>query len=135
MKLVEMNWQPSVRQLRQFGLIALLALPALGWLWSRNVSVVLSLAAIGGLLALLGLLAPRSLRLVFIGLSLAALPIGLIVSEIALAIIYYLVVTPVGMIARLTGRDRLELRFRREQQTYWRPKPQAAGPDRYFRQS
>ena len=34
MKLVEINWNPTDRQLRQFGMIALVALPALGWLWS-----------------------------------------------------------------------------------------------------
>lgn len=32
MRLVQMDWHPQDRQLRQFGIICLLALPLVGWL-------------------------------------------------------------------------------------------------------
>jgi hypothetical protein len=34
MKLVEINWKPSDRQLRQFGWMALAGLPLAGWLFT-----------------------------------------------------------------------------------------------------
>ena len=40
MKLIEINWQPTDRQLRQFGVICLVALPALGWLWGGGTTIV-----------------------------------------------------------------------------------------------
>ncbi len=44
-------------------------------------------------------------RPVFQGLTLIAAPIGFVISHVFLAVIYYLVITPIGLIFRLTGRD------------------------------
>ena len=38
MKLVEVNWSPTDRQLRQFGTAALIALPLAAWWWARDSS-------------------------------------------------------------------------------------------------
>lgn len=38
---------------------------------------------------------------------------------IAMGIIFYLVVTPLGFLARLSGRDLLRLRFDRDAKSYW----------------
>jgi hypothetical protein len=42
-----------------------------------------------------------------------------IVSPIALAILFYGVVTPTGLLMRLFGKDPLRLRFDREAKSYW----------------
>ena len=46
-----MNWNPTDRQLRQFGLTALAALPALAWLWRGGPTTILIAAAVGAGLA------------------------------------------------------------------------------------
>ena len=52
MKLVEMNWTPGDRQLRQFSGIALAAFPAAAWLWTAgNPTAVLAAAVVAGALA------------------------------------------------------------------------------------
>ncbi|MGQ0633601.1 MAG: SxtJ family membrane protein [Planctomycetaceae bacterium] len=135
MKLVEINWDPTDRQLRQFGLISLVALPLVGWLWRANAPVLWLLAGIGVLLAGLGLLAPRWLKLPFLVLSVAAIPIGLVVGELALVLIYFAVFVPIGLVFRLIGRDALELRRDSNATSYWRPKAQPRGPASYYRQS
>ncbi len=38
---------------------------------------------------------------------------------VAMGIIFYLVVTPLGFLARLSGRDLLRLRFDRDARSYW----------------
>jgi hypothetical protein len=41
------------------------------------------------------------------------------ISPLIIGLIYYIVVTPTGLIMRLTGRDRLILKKRPPDQTYW----------------
>jgi hypothetical protein len=135
MKLVKMNWSPTDRQLRQFGLIALAAFPLLGWLWSAgNITVVYVAAAAGGLLAVVGLLCPRAIKPVFLALSLLAIPIGMLVSEIALGLIFYGLFVPMGLVFRLIGRDALQRKFHREANTYWQHKRQPADAASYLQQ-
>lgn len=64
----------------------------------------------------------------------AAFPLGWIVSLTLLALVYYLVVTPLGVASRLVGRDRLGLRPDAEQKSYWSSLEAAKDPRRYFRQ-
>lgn len=45
--------------------------------------------------------------------------LGSIVSPIALGIIFYLAITPLGLLMRLTGKDPLRLRLDRQSPTYW----------------
>jgi hypothetical protein len=51
-----------------------------------------------------------------------------------MALIFYLVVTPLGVIMRLTGRDPMERRFDPKAKTYWKPRPTQTDASRYFRQ-
>jgi hypothetical protein len=61
-------------------------------------------------------------------------PIGWVVTHVVMALIFYLVVTPVGVIMRLTGRDPMEPGFDRTAKTYWKPRSTEHDPARYFRQ-
>ena len=130
-----MNWNPPEKQLRQFGWIALVALPALGWLWSGgNTTVIAVTAAVGALSAGIGWLRPGWLKPIFIGLSLLFFPIGIVVSEAALLLIYFGLFTPMGLLFRLIGRDPLERRLDRQAESYWKPKQQPNGPASYLKQ-
>ena len=46
--------------------------------------------------------------------------IGMVVSPIVLAILFYLVITPIGFLMRAVGKDPLQLRAPSESNTYWR---------------
>ena len=72
-----MNWNPTARQLRQFGAICVIALPLIGWIWGGSLVVVGWLLAIGSCLALIGVAAPTVLKPIFLALTLVAMPIGL----------------------------------------------------------
>ena len=143
--LVKMTWNPSNRQLRQFGVCALLALPLLGWMvlgrtspasWtSAQTAVFGAFAALGLLGGLLAVLWPQALKPAFVALTLATMPIGLIVGELVLLIIYFAVFTPVALLFCLIGRDALERRFEPNRTSYWAPKTQATDVRQYFRQS
>ncbi len=135
MKLGEINWNPSDRQLRQFGWIGLVAYPALGWLWSGgHLAVVLPLAAVGGASAALGQFFPRAIKPIFVLLSLLGLPIGLAVLETTMVVLFYGVFLPLGMVLRVLRRDSLQRKFLPGAATYWQPKQQPSDPADYFRQ-
>jgi Saxitoxin biosynthesis operon protein SxtJ len=77
------------------------------------------LAGIGVVLILLGLVAPNRLR----GLHHAWVKLGLImfrvVNPIVLGLIYAVVIVPVGLLMRATGRDPLRLKFDPRADSYW----------------
>lgn len=145
MAAIRINWKPSDRQLRQFGLIGLAAFPALGWVFSGSPSPSTwvdepSMLMIGGSVAglILGLLAwlrPGSLKLVFIGMTLVAFPIGLVLSELIILLIYITIFVPVALVFRCIGRDGLQRKIDRGATTYWTSKETPKDAESYFRQS
>lgn len=65
---------------------------------------------------------------------LAAVPIGWSLSALVLMLMYYLVLTPIGLVMRLCGRDAMNRRFDHDAPSYWGPHQPAADKRRYFRQ-
>jgi len=138
MALLEIKRDPTNREVRQFScywLPAFCALVAL-WIWLRWDAGLWALAPLiaGALSVLVGLLRPEGMRLVFLGWMWAAFPLGWLVSHLLLAAIYYLVLTPIGLIMRVLGRDPLARRFEPKATTYWTPHAPPRDPAQYFRQ-
>ena len=138
MSVVQINRQPTRRQLNQFGFIwmafvGLAGLVAIFKFHQPGLARILWLAAV--VVPLIGWLFPRFMRWVFLGMSYLGWPIGFVVSHAVLALVYYLVLTPIGLMTRLFGYDSMKKRFDREAATYWTERdPGAAGTRRYFRQ-
>ena len=95
---------------------------------------VIALLSIGLLSGLVACFAPRWLKPVFIGLSLLSAPIGMVVSEITLLLMFALVFWPIGLCFRLLRRDALQLAVVPKTNTYWRPKAQPKSVSSYYRQ-
>jgi hypothetical protein len=134
MRLHEINWSPEVRHLRQFGLIALPVLPLAGCIFSAPANVTAGLAVLGAVAAALAILRPSALRWPFVALSILTWPIGLVVSEIVLLLVYFGVFTPLALAMRLVGRDPLERRWLPNARSYWSPHAAPNDPARYFHQ-
>ncbi len=145
MAAIRVNWKPTDRQLRQFGLIGLAAVPVIGWVFSGSPAistwinepptVMIGGAVVGLILGLLAWLRPGSLKTVFIGMTLLAFPIGLVVSELIILLIYITVFVPVGLVFRCIGRDALQRQIDPGATTYWMPKKSPKDAESYFRQS
>ena len=122
MKLVEINWNPTSRQLRQFGIACLCALPLVGWLWGGNPQIVALLGLTGAALAAIGLMRPTALKPVFLALTIVATPIGIVIGELVMILIYFGVFLPIGLLFKLTRRDALQLKLDRTSSSYWQSK-------------
>ena len=137
--MIELNWTPDNKTLKQFALIGLAGFPGMGavayWVWQMPTLATL-LVGLGVAVWLLSMIHTPSVRYVYVGMSVAAYPIGFVVSHVMLAAVYYLLITPMGLVFKLIGRDALERRFDRQAATYWQPAPGPAAnsPDRYFKQ-
>ncbi len=136
MSMVQIDWRPDGPALKRFGrtvvIGSLLIAAAFWWLkgW-QTAAVVLAVAGvvIGGL-GLTGSRVARPGYLLWMGI---AFVMGNIVSRVILAVVYFLVVTPLGLVARLVGRDRLALRAR-GRVSHWVDLPRERGDDHYERQ-
>ena len=110
----------SPRNLRKFGLVVggvfgLLAV----WFWWRGKAFYPYVLIPGVSLVVFGLIWPKLLKQVYVIWMSLALVLGLIVSTALLTILFYLVVTPVGLVARLCGKDFLSQKLDPNANSYW----------------
>ena len=128
------NWHPDNRQVRNFGLASLVALPLAAALWTRgSLPAIAYLAVAGGLLAAMAVAWPRGLRPLVVAINVVTAPLALVIHDLVLSLAFFLVVVPVGLVFRLFGRDPLQLKFDRQASTYWQPKRQPRDVRSYFR--
>ncbi len=138
MALVSINREPTPRLLRQFAGIWFPAACALlgyalyrrthSWPWA--LAIWIPAAAISAI----GVVRPSAMKPVWVAWMTAVFPIGWAISHFVLAVTYYLVITPVGLLLRLAGRDPMQRTIDRNAKTYWQPHQQITDPSRYFRQ-
>jgi hypothetical protein len=123
------------RRLRRFGLTigCAFVILALLLLWRGKVSWPI-FAAAGGLSLILAAFLPGLLGPVERVWMKGALLLGWVMTRLILGVIFITLFTPAGLILRLLGKDPLELRFRKEAVSYWRPREdQDPSPERMER--
>lgn len=145
-RLVEIDFSPDAKTLRQFGFIAFGgfgALAALAYyeklvfafgLGDARLAVAASLGALGLLALVLGVVAPRANWLLYVGLSVLAFPIGLVLSYVIMGTLYFLIIGPIAIALRLAGRDPMRRAKDPDATSYWTPAHRARDKERYFHQ-
>ncbi len=138
MGLVEINKNPTRSQLRTFALVWFPAFCALvGFLLFRNVGETPAYVVwgAGAAISLAGLAVPSFMRIVFVGLMYLTFPMGFVVAHVLLAIIYFAVLTPIGLLMRLTSYDPMGRRKSKDaESTYWTTRAGKRPRKSYFRQ-
>jgi hypothetical protein len=137
MALVTIPWQPSRKDLRGFAILQAVfftAIAALGAYRGHNSGWMTAVVAASLAVGVIGVLRPAFVRWYYVGWMVAVYPIGWVVSHLVMAIAYFGVVTPIGWWLRWRGYDPLSRRIDPEATTYWKARPPAPEPSRYFRQ-
>jgi hypothetical protein len=129
--------EPTPRELRYFGLMLAVFLCAVGalarWKWQAVVAGwLLGFVGIGVAVAYYAL--PSLRRPTFLVWHRLLLPVQRVISYLVLAVVYYLVFTPVGLLLRLLGRDSLGRSFEPRLSSYFVRRQIDLDPARYFRQ-
>jgi polyferredoxin len=117
------NIKSDESEWKKFGLTMGIILAIIGFFlfWKRNDGY----PYLGGLAAVsfvLGLFLPSALKYVYKGWMILAVVLGFIMTKVIMAVTFYLIVTPLGLIASLTGKEFLDMKIDRNAKSYWIPR-------------
>ena len=135
--MLDINWNPSQRDLRQFGLLWLpLFAAVLGYAVFRRTgdwSVPFAIWGVTGVIAAVALVAPARLKPLVVGWMAAAYPIGWTISHLVLGITYFVLFAIIGLTLRLVGYDSLARR-KAAARSFWHTREARRSAASYFRQ-
>ena len=114
---------------RSFGVIFFIVFLTLGlWPLKNSGNPNLYIIGLAGIFLVLGILnskilSPFNKAWIKLGEFL-----GTIIAPIVMALIYFVVLTPISLIVRIFGKDLLELKFLKKKETYWIKRKKNLGP-------
>ena len=139
----EVNWNPGLRERRKFALSLVIGFPCialillvLGFLRGKGWNLPLA-AAVGGSglgVGLLLLVLPKIARPFYVAWYFVACCIGTVVGNLALGIVFFVLVTGIGLVMRALGRRPVRKTFDKRATTYWQDAEPVDDPNRYYRQ-
>jgi Saxitoxin biosynthesis operon protein SxtJ len=124
----------SFRAEEEFGLIVGGVFVLLGGWWlyrGKFITAAYVTLPLGTLLILLGLLWPRALVLPNRAWMLLAEGLSFVTTRIILGLVFFLVITPIGVVKRLSGWDPLSRRGARSA-SYWKPYSERQRDPRHY---
>lgn len=129
--------EPSRRDLNILALIFLIGPSLIGLLllfWKGSSNGYIWIGVGSGLF--LSRLVPPLFRLIYRGWISFSIILGYFVSRIILTLIFFLVITPTGLLMRLFGKDPMDRKLDPKAVTYWqkREQPTDTSVERYERQ-
>jgi len=124
-----MNFRPSAKELRDFGLLTggVAVLLGVYYFFFKNINWISILILVGVILTLTGLFSPRLLLYPYYGWMFIGQKIGWLVNKIILAIFFFLILTPFALCRRIFNNDPLSLRWLSDVKTYYDDKKIASG--------
>ena len=128
--------QTETQRLRRFGFVMAVAFSALGafFLW-RDREWGLYVLILGGLFLIAGILVPRALGPIDRVWMALAMVMGAVMTRVILTITFFVLMTPMGILVRLLGKDLLGLKGDASIESYWVPvEPDGPGsrPDKPY---
>ena len=135
--MLEINKNPTKKDLNLFGLLFLAFWALVGGIawWQFDAPVVARyLWAIAAIVTFVFYAVPPVRRYVFLGWIYATYPLGWVVMHVILGIVFYLVITPIGLVMRAAGKDPMNRKPDPQANTYWIEHEQITDQSRYFRQ-
>ena len=115
----------SKKILRKFGVMVGGIFLLIGfWIYYSSQNFVgLIFLFIGTLLLVSGLIFTTTLSLVYKVWMGLAFTLGWLMSRILLTILFYFVITPIGLLAKLVGKDFLDINYKMKRESYWIIRP------------
>ena len=100
--------------------------------YRRSSTAAIILFSASAFFLMSGLAAPMALRGIHTAWMALAHALGWINTRIILAVLFFVVLTPIGLVMRAIGRDPLSRRLDRGQTTYWHPRKTTKSPKESF---
>lgn len=110
----------SPRDLRKFGLLVGGVFAGLGLFFLlRHKAHYPYFLWPGIVLAACGVMFPRALKYVYVAWMSVAFVLGFAMAHVILTLFFFLVLTPIGLVARVAGKDFLRRKSSKQSTTYW----------------
>jgi len=114
------NIKSEKSDLRKFGItIGVLLMILAGFLFWRGRDTFAIMLVLGIALCVLGLAIPVVLKPINWIWMVLAIILGWIMTRVILSLLFYVVITPIGLFSRLTGNRFLDLEWDKSKETYW----------------
>lgn len=121
------NLKPNEQQLRQFGWISavgflvIMTVFGIKFQWFENSKMLWPMIFVIGsvLSATLALIYPKGLLPLYLTMMILSFPIGFVVGNVILLILFFLVFAPIGIFFRLIRRDELKIKLEPSMKSYW----------------
>ncbi len=142
-RMKEVNWNPGAPERRSFARMLALGVPVIALVWFLLVflftgrwvpAVPLWIVGVGEALAFLTWISPPLGKAIHAVWFFLVCVIETVLTTVLLGIVFYGVITPVGLLQRVFGRKFFRKRGDSAAATYWRPVENADDPRRYYRQ-
>ena len=105
---------------KKFGITMGIILTIIGsyLLWKKN-NYFEYFFFVAAVFFILGLILPAALKYVYKAWMSLAVVMGFIMTRVIMVIIFYLIVTPIGLIASITGKEFLDMKIDQNAKSYW----------------
>ena len=114
------NIKSEKSDMRKFGIaIGVILLVIAGFLFWKEKELYQIFLTVGPLLFVLGFLMPALLKPIYWIWMLLATLIGWIMTRVILSLLFYIIITPIGLISRFFGKQFLELQWNKSKISYW----------------
>ena len=143
-KFKEINWNPSIRERRDFGRLLMIGFPFValfwtcifaikgaGWAWNWNIFVGVAGAGVG--VGLFCYVLPALSRPVYCFWFFLVCVIDSAITFILLPAFFYFILSPYGFILRLLGKNSVK-KGPEPRETYWIDVEPPKSSDQYYRQ-
>ena len=143
MSLIQIDWKPDAKKLRQFAVIWLVGFGIFGciaawksgaFLGSGKWTAPYVLWTMAAVIGVIGMIAPEVVRPVYVGWMALGLPIGYVMTHVLFGLLYFVVFTGIAVFFRLIGRDKMLRKFDKAAKTYWIRRDSPPPPRSYFKQ-
>lgn len=135
--MIKLDLKPKDTQLKQFGWIALIGFPLVGamlhWISGVSIDLIWILAIVGVVTFGLTMIQPKLILPLYVTLMVVSFPIGFVLSWVLMAVVFFGLFTPVGLLFRLFGRDPLQKYPDSGVESYWHVRGAAREPSSYFK--
>ena len=114
------NIKSEKSDLRKFGItIGVILFIIAGFLFWKEKESFQILFTFGLTFCILGIVIPFILKPIYWVWMIFATILGWIMTRVILSLLFYIIVTPIGLISRLFGKQFLELRWDKSKESYW----------------
>ena len=110
----------SKKDLRSFGVtIGIIFIIIAGYLFNSDNTSFQTFIYLGSLFIGLGLIIPNFLKPLYLLWMTFAIVLGWFMTRIILSVLFYLILTPIGLTLTILGKELLNLKKKDSQKSYW----------------